>query len=235
MFQSSNLSSQIQNSELEQYPFKHVIIRDFLPKTFVNSLLNELHLLEDSEPPTKKYSSEHGEKREWKLFPEKFSHLRFWMNYLQSTELISTLAQKFDLPKDAPLSPDHTYDGGGYVISPPGAFLGYHADFNFSSAVNKYRVLNVLYYVNTNYESNMGGHLHLLDSDSKTVESIVEPRLNTFLAFLTDDISFHGVSKNSQTFSRRSFNIYYYSEKPLSLYQSLDPHKTLWVTTDHNH
>ena len=90
--------------------------------------------------------------------------------------------------------------------------------------------------MNKDYRENFGGHLHLLDSGSKTVEGKVLPKANTILAFKTDDVSFHGVSRNSAEFNRRSFNIYYYTDQPISSNQSDMPHKTLWLDTDlHDH
>jgi Rps23 Pro-64 3,4-dihydroxylase Tpa1-like proline 4-hydroxylase len=95
--------------------------------------------------------------------------------------------------------------------------------------------MNVLYYFNENYQENLGGVLHLLDSETKTVEKMVYPRRNTLLCFLTDDLSFHGVSINNENFFRRSFNIYFYTRTPLNSSQSFQPHKTLWISEVEKH
>lgn len=228
------LSNPIQKSQLHLYPFKHILIPNFFTDTFVIPLKKDIEVLEKS-GNFRSYKSNFGEKREWKIFPEELEALHILEKFLGSQDLIDALSKVFSLPTESKLSLDNTYDGGGYVISPPNSFLGYHADFNYSSAIKKYRILNILYYFNENYQSNFGGHLHLLDAESKTVEKIVKPEFNTLLAFLTDDVSFHGVSRNSNEFSRRSFNIYYYSDQPLSPNQSLEPHKTLWVKDDSHH
>jgi Rps23 Pro-64 3,4-dihydroxylase Tpa1-like proline 4-hydroxylase len=186
--------------------------------------------------PTSIFKSNFGEKKEWKEFPTELVHLTGLLDYLSGSEFIESLRTKFDIPKEIKLYPDDSYDGGGYVISPPGSYLGYHADFNFSSHARKYRVLNVLIYMNEEYHRNQGGLLHLLDPDSKTVEAEVMPEANTMLAFFTDDISFHGVSRNNHNFFRRSFNLYYYADQPISTNQGSDPHKTIWLDTEvHSH
>lgn len=221
--------------EVSDYPFKHLVLNDFLCEGSLHDLQSDVRRLEMQEN-YRSYESDFGIKKEWKNFPKELSNLNQFLESLQGEDFISSLTEKFSLPTHVKISPDSTYDGGGYVISPPGSFLGYHADFNFSSNTEKYRILNVLYYMNDDYERNFGGHLHLLDSESKTVEKVVEPKINTLLAFLTDDISFHGVSRNASKFHRRSFNLYYYAEEPLSANQSKDPHKTLWVSPEiHNH
>jgi Rps23 Pro-64 3,4-dihydroxylase Tpa1-like proline 4-hydroxylase len=146
------------------------------------------------------------------------------------------LQKKFKISEDVIITPDASYDGGGYVVSPPGSFLGYHADFNFSSKASKYRVINNLFYMNPNYTDNLGGQLHLLDSNSKTVEKFVAPSQNTILGFFTDDTSFHGVSLNKENFFRRSFNLYYCYDKPISSNQAVQPHRTIWMDIDaHTH
>lgn len=185
-------------------------------------------LLENSKPHSE-FKSNFGTKQEWKGSHSKDSKLQDFFIFLSSELFLEKLKDVFVLPTSLNLYPDLTYDGGGYVKSPPNAFLSYHADFNYSSSIKKYRSINVLFYVNKGYSKNCGGVLHCLDSDSKTVEIEILPEANTLFAFLTDDLAFHGVSKNSATFTRRSFNIYYYTDVPLTERQTQDPHKTIWM------
>jgi Rps23 Pro-64 3,4-dihydroxylase Tpa1-like proline 4-hydroxylase len=151
------------------------------------------------------------------------------IDFLQSKTFIDTLKEKFEIPVEVDIFSDNYFDGGGFVISPPNSYLGYHADFNFSSKNHKYRVLNLLIYMNPEYKIEYGGHLHALDPISKTVEAIYVPFMNSAFAFFTDDKSFHGVSRNRSDFYRRSFNLYYYADKPISEFQSRKPHKTIWL------
>jgi hypothetical protein len=228
VLQEVQLNSIISKSKVVEYPFKHMLIDNFLPNSFLKRLIEDVRSLELTSPDNS-FESAFGTKREWRDFPASLFHLSSWTRYLASPSFISALGKVFGLASPDRLTPDTTYDGGGYVISPPGAYLSYHADFNFSSKARKYRVINVLFYFNEDYSESFGGLLHLLDHESKTVEITVAPRMNTLLAFLTDDVSFHGVSRNAATFSRRSFNIYYYADLPLSHHQSEKPHKTIWV------
>jgi 2OG-Fe(II) oxygenase superfamily len=224
----------LQKVEVNRYPFAHFIVKNFLNEIELDKVLTDLEVLEESSP-TSIFKSNFGEKKEWKKFSGDLVHLSGFLEYLSSADFIESLQEKFNIPKEIKLYPDSTYDGGGYVISPPGSYLGYHADFNFSSQAEKYRVLNVLVYMNKDYQHKNGGVLHLLDPDSKTVEAEVLPEANTLLAFFTDDISFHGVSKNKQDFYRRSFNLYYYADQPISPNQGFDPHKTIWLDTEIHH
>jgi Rps23 Pro-64 3,4-dihydroxylase Tpa1-like proline 4-hydroxylase len=221
--------------KMQEYPFQHFVSKNFLSLDLVGKIQDDLIELERSQPQNK-FESQFGTKKEWKVFPDELVSLNSWLNLLASENFINSLKEKFDISKQITIVPDLTYDGGGYVVSPPGSYLGYHADFNFSSAAGKYRVINILFYMNPNYEIDQGGHLHLLDSHSKTVEKSVLPEQNTILGFFTDDTSFHGVSLNQVNFYRRSFNLYYYSDAPISKYQSVEPHKTIWLDIDsHEH
>jgi Rps23 Pro-64 3,4-dihydroxylase Tpa1-like proline 4-hydroxylase len=230
----SEMLFKVTNSSLEIYPFPYFLIEDSLSESDLALLLEELKTLEKTKP-TSKFDSDFGQKKEWKSFPSEFVNLNEILSFLGSEEFINMLKLKFKIDSEVQIYPDFTYDGGGYVISPPGSFLGYHADFNFSSVSKMYRVLNILLYMNQGYSTDNGGELHLLDSVSKTVERRVSPKAGTLLGFFTDDVSFHGVSKNNDNFFRRSFNLYYYCATPISANQSIEPHKTIWVETKNHH
>lgn len=227
----------ITTSEISMEPFAHFVKKDFFSTDFWEHISEELTLIEQTKPD-KKFESDFGVKAEWKTFPQQFKYVNAMLDQLFSAPFIEELKTAFGIDHDISIFPDRTFDGGGFVISPPGAYLAYHADFNFSSEVDAYRILNILVYANNGYTGDKGGQLHLLDPDSKTVEKIVEPFDNTLLAFLTDDIAFHGVSRNKSDFKRKSFNLYYYASRPVSQKQSTVPHKTIWLdfgNSDHTH
>jgi Rps23 Pro-64 3,4-dihydroxylase Tpa1-like proline 4-hydroxylase len=221
----------ISSNLVSGYPFPHLVLSNFFSEKFWSKIENELKMLEKS-APDRNFNSDFGVKSEWKNFSDLYPSLQSMLNFLFSNRFIDQLKETFGILSEVAITPDWTFDGGGYVISPPGSFLGYHADFNFSSEAKRYRVMNVLIYANRDYRGSFGGELHLLDSDSKTVEKLVAPEANTFLAFLTDDKAFHGVSRNQKDFFRRSFNLYYYADAPISTNQDLIPHKTIWLDTE---
>ena len=218
----------ISAESISSYPFDHLLVENLFEPDIANILLKDSIEIEKA-IPTKQFNTEFGQKREYRTFNESSGSIFSFLQALYSEQFLQTLKLKFQIPPELNLFPDWTFDGGGYVVSPNQSFLSYHADFNFSSQVNMYRVLNILFYMNDEYTESQGGELHLLDSVSKTVEKRVSPKLNTLLAFKTDDVSLHGVSRNSLGFNRRSFNIYYYATSPVSSNQSSVPHKTLWV------
>jgi hypothetical protein len=168
--------------EISTSPFPHFTANDFFASDFWEQVVREIDCIENSEADNL-FKSEFGVKSEWKNFPSEFPYINKMLDYLFSHDFIEKLKKSFGIAAEIELTPDRTFDGGGYVVSPPGSFLGYHADFNFSSKTDSYRILNVLVYANLNYVEHQGGHLHLLDPVSKTVEKVVKPTDNTFLAF----------------------------------------------------
>jgi hypothetical protein len=219
----------IRTSNIALYPYPHTVVDNFLAFDDLVNLKSSLnYLMKNIEPRI--YTSEHGNKIEYKLddaiLEPEYSPYENVMSFLASQECATAIKEAFKL--DFQLEGDSTFDGGGFVISPPGSFLGYHADFNFSSKVGKYRVANILLYMNENYTGEFGGQLQLLHPDSLTVEKSVEPIENRAVIFLTTDITPLGVSRNLKHFSRRSFNAYFYTDKNPSD-TSNSPHKTLWL------
>jgi Rps23 Pro-64 3,4-dihydroxylase Tpa1-like proline 4-hydroxylase len=217
------VKDKIQKTEIIDVPFPHMIIDNFLPidnpETFYQQIV-------DANGAKEKYLMDNinGAKKTFGdiFVSEPQKHIA---EVFGSDKVARMLADKFNY--QAPVYADPTFDHAGLTISPPNSFLRYHADFNFSGELNRYRVLNAIFYANYNYNNNDGGCLHLLDGDSGTVEATVNPVFNRCVVFLTSKNTPHGVSRNSSEFTRISFNCYFYADQPLSLEQ-LQPHRTIW-------
>ena len=224
MINLTHTQQKIKQSTIESYPFEYTVIDDFLdikdPKNFYNGLLTN-KLLKESQM----YDTEtNGSKRQFNVSNGNI-FLQNLLDVFSNSELSNTIAEKFFF--EHPLYPDATFEGGGLTFSPPGTFLRYHGDFNYSSKVQKYRVINAILYLNYDYKSTDGGQLHLLDPKSDTVERIVEPVFNRCVLFKTSKETPHGVSRNNNDFTRISFNSYFYADLPLRD-DEIQPHRTLW-------
>lgn len=214
----------LKQSTIETYPFEYTVIDNFLDisnaENFYNGLLTNKALKE-----SQLYDTEtNGSKRQFNVSNGNI-FLQELLDVFSNSELSSAIAEKFSF--DELLYPDATFEGGGLTFSPPGTFLRYHGDFNYSSKVQKYRVINAILYLNYNYQPSDGGQLHLLDPKSDTVERIVEPVFNRCVLFKTSKETPHGVSRNNNEFTRVSFNSYFYADSPLREDET-QPHRTLW-------
>ncbi len=63
------------------------------------------------------------------------------------------------------LLPDPYFRGGGLHEIPRGGFLKIHADFNRHPDLPLDRRINLLLYLNADWEERYGGHLELLDPE----------------------------------------------------------------------
>jgi hypothetical protein len=127
------------------------------------------------------------------------------------------------------ISDPHLRGGGLHEIRREGA-LGVHADFNLYPRLNIWRRLNLLLYLNQNWDPAWGGELELWDrAGRKRVKSIV-PIFNRVVIFDTSNYSYHGHPHPLMCppdRSRKSIALYYYTAlKPEG---EIDPHTTLFL------
>lgn len=112
------------------------------------------------------------------------------------------------------LLPDPYLTGGGVHQISAGGFLKVHADFNWNEQIQLYRRLNLLLYLNPDWDSAWGGALELWNGDMTACAATVQPQANTMVVFTTDDRSFHGHPRPLACpvdITRDSIALYYYS------------------------
>lgn len=113
-----------------------------------------------------------------------------------------------------PLIPDPYFEGAGYHQVNKGGFLKVHADFNKHVKTGLDRRLNLIVYMNENWEDSFGGHLELWDKQMLNCEQKVSPNFNTVLLFTTTDFTYHGLPEPlncPEGFTRKSLAVFYYS------------------------
>jgi Rps23 Pro-64 3,4-dihydroxylase Tpa1-like proline 4-hydroxylase len=107
---------------------------------------------------------------------------------------------------------DKSMAGGGLHCIERGGFLNIHVDFNELSGM--YRRLNVLVYLNEDWQPEWGGDLELW-SDGKAVKA-VSPIAGRCVIFATSEASWHGHPKPLDCpvgRQRRSMAFYYYTKE----------------------
>ena len=112
--------------------------------------------------------------------------------------------------------------GGGYHAIEPGGYLQVHHDFNRSPRTAAHRRLNVLIYLNEDWQD-PGGHLQLWDARGPAVD--VVPEFNRTLVFQTSDRSWHGHPVPAARW-RRSVAAYMFTVDPPPDYTG--DHSTVW-------
>lgn len=110
------------------------------------------------------------------------------------------------------LIPDPYLEGGGLHCSGPGGVLAPHTDFHVYERLGLYRRINVILYLNRDWDE-PGGELELFADESAQVAQVsVRPTLGRIVIFRTDHGSVHGI-RNCVPPNRwrRSIALYYYT------------------------
>ena len=115
------------------------------------------------------------------------------------------------------LIPDPYYFGGGLHLTRRGGHLGVHADFNIHKRMNVERRLNLLVYLNDDWQEEYGGKLELWDKQMTRAVKSIGPLIGRAVVFNTSLDSFHGHPDPlacPPDRDRRSIATYYYTAIP---------------------
>ena len=131
------------------------------------------------------------------------------------------------------LIPDPHYRGGGLHQIERGGYLEVHADFNQHPTFGLDRRVNVLVYLNHDWQSDWGGQLELWDRSMSRAVQRIEPQFNRTVIFSITDTAFHGHPDELRcppSRTRQSLAFYYYSNgRPLE--ERSEVHTTLFQGT----
>jgi hypothetical protein len=212
-------------------PFPHIVFADFFNPSFLDVVLAEFPNLAAQKAVTK--FDNHNEKKIATKGTATFSPaMRTLTDFLNSPLMLSFLQELTGI--DEPLVADPHFEGGGYHEIKPGGLLKVHADFNKSRSTGLDRRLNLLVYLNKDWNERYGGHLELWNKYMTAAEQKILPTFNTVALFATTDFSYHG-HPNALTCpperSRKSVALYYFSNgRPQSeIDHTLKDHGTLFV------
>ena len=109
------------------------------------------------------------------------------------------------------LEPDEQLYAGGISLMVKGHFLNPHVDNSHDKARERYRVLNLLYYVSPDWELAKGGNLELWPDGPKGKQRTVESRFNRLTVMVTHKTSWHSVSEVKANEQRCCVSNYYFS------------------------
>lgn len=104
--------------------------------------------------------------------------------------------------------------GGGLHQTATGGRLKVHSDFNVHPSLNLTRQLNMIVYLNADWDESWGGGLELWNQEMTKAEVVIPPHLGNVAIFTCSDISFHGLPDPltcpADRF-RRSLAFYYFT------------------------
>ncbi len=195
-------------SYAEAQPFAHAVIDDIFDPVMLRAVRAEIDAI--TVPPERNFYGTF-EKRRLSKLKAMPPQTRALIDYLHRPDFLAELSMMTGI---ADLIPDETLEGGGLHQIGPGGYLKVHADFNWNRYIKRYRRLNVLVYLNENWDDAWGGKLELWDRDMSACSAEIAPRMNRMVVFSTTDDSFHGhpVPLTCPTdVTRNSIALYYYT------------------------
>ncbi len=152
---------------------------------------------------------------------------------MKSPELLGWMGRVASIPN---LVYDPDYVGGGTHENLDGQDLDIHVDFNFHPKRPLHRRLNLIVFLNPEWQAEWGGCLELhqdpWNPEQSTCASVV-PLANRAVLFETTETSWHGFTRirlpaGKQSLSRRSLAVYFYTrERPSK--ETAPSHGTVYV------
>lgn len=113
------------------------------------------------------------------------------------------------------ISADEKLYAGGLSLMEEGNFLNPHLDNSHDKERDKWRVLNLLYYVTPDWKLGYGGNLEIWPNGLKEKQITIESKFNRLAVMATHQSSWHSVSKVLVDNTRCCVSNYYFSKAPL--------------------
>lgn len=211
-------------------PFPHIVIDDFLSPKAVEMLVNDYQM-----PQDRIKQDDNSElfmdgslaqfRKDWLSMEIRSGvHVRRFFWELNSANFL-TFLQK--LTGIGPLIPDPYRAGGGLHETRAGGFLMVHADYNRQPETDLHRRLNVIVYLNQDWQTEWGGDLELWTPDMKQCVKKVSPVAGRAVIFNTRTDTYHGHPRPLQCppdRARKSISAFYYTNG----HSDSEPHMTVW-------
>jgi hypothetical protein len=188
-------------------PFPHGVYDNFLPIEVLDRVVAEF-------PPNERgrFDDAHSKlKTGYQLEKIQSAYINSLINALNSHAFLDFLCELTGIPG---LIGDPYQLGGGLHETRRGGHLSIHADFNLHNKLKLKRRLNLILFLNRDWDESFGGALELWERDMSRCAAKVLPEIGRAVIFNTDADSFHGhpdplTCPPERT--RRSLALYYYS------------------------
>jgi hypothetical protein len=211
-------------------PFPHVVLDDFLAPDYADELLfgfpsfdRGYAVGDDGKTGDKSTVSR------IRALGDAYARLD---DLVQSPDFLQWLSEATQIPE---LLYDPFYLGGGTHNNREGMSLNAHIDFNYHASERWHRRLNLLVYLNHDWQHEWGGALELYKDPHQAhgADVSITPLFNRCVIFATTEHSWHGFDRislpeKSKSETRKSIALYFYTkERPQQ--EIADRHTTIYV------
>lgn len=209
--------SHIFSTQLRQgTPYPHVCIDNFLDKNIAEQILRDFPAFDLT--PKKNEFGDDGPKAVYENLSEISPFYAKLTDYLNSDKFNNAISQLTGI-EGLRWGGESMY-GGGTHENINGAELDPHVDFNYDDRTKEHRRINLLLYLNKEWEKGWGGEFELhsdpRDPNTNQITSIL-PIFNRAVLMETSERSWHGfpmikLPKGKEHLSRKSLALYFYTK-----------------------
>jgi len=189
-------------------PCRHLVLDDFFEQEIADQLYENFPPMESLNVKRKSINENKAEDYHFERWHPSFSKVRETVNSEEFYQWIRKVTGVEGLVT--------TQDslGSGVHQGADKSFVDVHVDVNMNPEAGLWRRVNLLVYLNKNWQEEYGGHLEIWDKDMKTMHHKILPKHNRAVIFYTDDNSPHGVTRVNvpEGETRKSFYTYFYTE-----------------------
>jgi hypothetical protein len=212
-------------------PFRHLVLDQFLDPLFCQRLVAEFPTF--CRQRARNELGEVGRKSTQENVRDLGDAYATLDSFIKSRDFLGTIERISGIPE---LHYDPDYVGGGTHENRSGQGLDPHVDFNYHPVTREHRRLNLILYLNAEWQPHWGGsiqfHSDPWNPDVDAIQTVL-PLFNRCVLFETNEHSWHGFapitpSADGADRSRKSFAIYLYSKtRPAA--EIVAPHGTFYV------
>ena len=216
------INFKVTEREINEYrqaqPFPHIVIDDFLPPSLLNGVIDDFRNYSNWGWDNSDYSKGHQVKKFFSPWNNDGDttlpiNTKLILNYFNSPDVISMLEKLTGIDG---LIADPTLLGAGMHKIDSGGKLSIHADSRKHAVTGNYRRINLLVYLNKDWNKEWGGSLQLWDKDLTATVQDIQPIFNRVVIFNTGADTYHGHPHPLNTpngMSRISLALYYYTKE----------------------
>lgn len=209
-------------------PFPHIVFDNFFNEVILENILKEfpknlkdVGKVIDHDPEQKLVNRDNSQLSQNILDLLNATNSEVFINFLNKLSGV-----------ERHLIPDPYHWGGGTHELRDKGYLNIHSDFNKHPKMELDRRINVLIYLNHNWQEEYGGSLELWDKEMKKCQKKIVPIFNRVVIFNTNDFSFHGnpdpINCPDKSKTRKSIALYYYTNGRPGSEVSDEDHSTLF-------
>jgi Rps23 Pro-64 3,4-dihydroxylase Tpa1-like proline 4-hydroxylase len=196
-------------SLVEDFPFPHLIIDDFLETQKAKSLRDVFPDEDDSWVAYLHYNEKKYGLSKRNNIPDPILST---IDELNSPKFLKWLGNTFGLNG---LIADPELNGGGLHLMKQGGYLNIHTDFNVHPNIHHLkRRINLIVFFNEDWPEEYNGALEFWPEDLSACATKIMPKFNRCVIFETNDKSYHGcpeILTCPKNTSRKSLALYYYT------------------------